>query len=142
MARPVDPYGGFRFVVEIGSTKVGGFSQVSGLERDTTFEDFREGGVNDFTHKLATVTKYPSLTLRRGIADKTDLWQWHQDVINGNIQRQDISVILRDYGDADRWRWVFQNAYPVKWSGPDLNASNNAVAVEAVEFAHQGMRRE
>ena len=133
---------GFGLWLRSVGPEVGGFSQVSGLERDTTFEDFREGGRNDFTHKLVTVTKYPSLTLRRGIADTTDLWQWHQDVIDGNIQRKDISVILRDYEGADRWRWVFEKAYPVKWSGPDLNASNSAVAVEAVEFAHQGMRRE
>ena len=129
-------------MVEIGATRVGGFSQVSGLERETTFEDFREGGENSFTHKLVTVTKYPALTLRRGIADAVDLWQWHQDVINGNVQRKQMAVILRDYGGEDRWRWVFEGAYPVKWSGPDLNASNSAVAVEAVEFAHQGMRRE
>ena len=94
--RDADPYGGFRFRVEILGLQVGGFTEVSGLEREVQVEDFREGGVNDYTHKLATVTKYPNLTLRRGIADAAELWQWHQDVVNGRIQRRQVNVVLID----------------------------------------------
>ena len=140
--RDRDPYDGFRFRVEILGLRVGGFSEVSGLEREVQIEDFREGGLNDYTHKLVTVTKHPNLTLRRGIADATDLWQWHQDVVNGKIERRQVTVALTDAAGKDVWRWVFDKAYPVKWSGSGLNASNNTVLVEAVDLAHNGMRRE
>src|SRR5215211_6452376 len=139
--RDADPYDGFRFRVEILGLQVGGFSQVTGLEREVTTEDYREGGLNDYTHKLATVTKYQNLSLRRGIADATELWQWHQDVVNGKIQRREISVVLTDHLGQAKWRWVFAAAYPVKWSGSELNATTNEVFVESVEFAHNGFKR-
>jgi phage tail-like protein len=140
MADP-DPYVGFRFRVEILGLQVGGFTQVTGIEREVTTEDFREGGRNDYTHKLATVTKYQHLSLNRGIADATELWQWHQDVVNGKIERRQISVVLTDAFGDERWRWVFEKAYPVKWSGTELNATSNAVFVESVEFAHNGFKK-
>ena len=141
MARDKDPYFGFLFRVEILGLQVGGFSQVSGLEREVQIEDFREGGLNDYTHKLATLTKYQNLSLRRGIADATELWQWHQDVINGKIERRQISVVLTNELGDEKWRWIFEKAYPVKWSGIELNATNNAVFVESVEFVHNGIKR-
>jgi phage tail-like protein len=139
--RKADPYGGFRFRVEILGVQVGGFSEVGGLERSVDIEDFREGGVNDHTHKLATVTKYQNLTLKRGLVDATELWEWHQDVVNGRIQRRQVNVVLLDSAGQDTWRWVIEQAYPVKWSGASLNASTNAIVVESVEFVHNGIRR-
>jgi phage tail-like protein len=139
--RVTDPYFGFRFRVEILGLQVGGFSQVSGLDREIQLEDFREGGLNDYTHKLVTVTKYQNLSLKRGICDAVDLWQWHQDVINGKIERRQINVVLTDAEGNPQWRWVFEKAYPVKWSGAELNASTSTVFVESVEFAHNGFKR-
>jgi phage tail-like protein len=139
--RDADPYGSFRFRVEILGLQVGGFTEVSGLDREVQLEDFREGGLNDYTHKLATVTKYQNLTLKRGLADAADLWGWHQDVVNGRIVRRQVTVVLIDISGRDTWRWVVEKAYPVKWSGASLNASTNAVFVESVEFAHHGIKR-
>jgi phage tail-like protein len=127
--------------VEILGLQVGGFTQVSGVEREVQIEDFREGGVNDYTHKLAGATKYTNLTLRRGIADAAELWQWHQDVVNGKIERRQVNIVLLDEAGNERWRWVFAKAYPVKWSGGELNSSNSSVFVESVEFAHNGIKK-
>ena len=68
MARP-DPFRLFRFVVEIDGTEAGGFQAVSGVERQTQVEPYREGGVNDFEHQLALKTTYPPLVLKRGLVD-------------------------------------------------------------------------
>jgi phage tail-like protein len=136
----MDPYRVFNYVVEINGTQVGGFSEVTGISADTEFEDFREGGINNYTHKLAKLTKYSNLTLKRGITDANELWTWHQEVINGTVERKTISVILQNEAREETWRWVFSDAYPVKWTGPDLNATSNTVAAESVEFAHHGLR--
>jgi phage tail-like protein len=138
--RDNDPYGGFRFRVEILGLQVGGFNEVSGIEREVQLEDFREGGLNDHTHKLATVTKYQNVTLKRGIGDATELWQWHQDVVDGRIERRQMTVVLVDIAGRDTWRWIVEKAYPVKWSGTSFNATTNAVLIESVELAHNGIR--
>lgn len=136
-----DPYGIFNFIVEINSTQVGGFSEVAGLEAHSEIEEYREGGINHYVHKLVKETKYSNLTLKRGVTDATELWDWYREVIEGRIERKDITIVLQNSKRQEKWRWVFTDAYPVKWSGTDLNASNNTIAVESVEFAHHGMAR-
>ena len=137
-----DPYKVFRFVVEINSTRVGGFSEITGLEVRTEVDEQREGGVNDYVHKIAKETRYPNLTLKRGITDKTDLWDWHQQVVLGEIQRKTVSVVVLDVQGQEKWRLIFRDAYPVKWNGTDLNATGNTVFVESVELAHHGMTKQ
>lgn len=139
--RPVDPYKVFQFVVEINGTQVGGFSEVTGLEVRTEVDEYREGGVNDYVHKIAKETRYQNLTLKRGITDSTELWEWHQQVVEGDIERKTVSVVLLDSQRQEKWRWVFLDAYPVKWNGSDLSATGNTVAVESVELAHHGMMK-
>jgi phage tail-like protein len=134
-----DPYRAFNFLVEIQGIIVGGFSEVSGLQAETEIEDYREGGVNNFVHKLPKVTKYPNLVLKRGLTDSTELWEWHQNVVAGQVQRQNGSVILLDNTRSEKWRWNFAAAYPVKWVGPELKADGNTVAVEMLELAHHGL---
>lgn len=136
-----DPYKVFQFVVEINGVQIGGFSDVAGLEVRTEFDEYREGGVNDYVHKIAKETRYPNLTLKRGITDALEFWAWHQLVVNGVIERKTVSVVLLDSRRRERWRWIFREAYPVKWNGSDLSASGNTVAVESVELAHHGMMR-
>ncbi len=141
LAERKDPYLGYNFFVEIDGLIVGGFSEVSGLQAETEFEEIREGGVNDRVHKFPKITKYPNVVLKRGITDSNVLWKWHQDVIEGKIKRKGLYVTLLDAKGCGIWRWSFINAYPVKWTGPDLKADGNSVAIETLEFAHNGMRK-
>src|SRR5882724_8071302 len=92
--RKVDPYLSFRFLVEIQGLVVGGFSEASGLTAETEFDEQREGGVNEFVHKLPKLTKYPNLTLKRGLTDSEVLWKWHRDVTMGKVQRTTIHLVL------------------------------------------------
>lgn len=137
------PYLGYDFLVEVDSLVVGGFSEVSGLEMTVQTEDVKEGGVNTFTHKLATGIEYPNLVLRRGLADAT-LWDWMHDVSRGLglvpvVKRKNVRVILLDADGTEKWGWEFRDAYPVQWSGPDFDAAQNAVAMESLELVHRGI---
>ena len=136
-----DPYRIFRFLVEIDSVQHGGFARVKGVSRETKVEARREGGVNDYEHKLATMTAYGNLVLERGLADDY-LVSWHQDVVDGHIQRRTVTIIVNDEtGTRETWRWLVHGAYPVKWTGTDLDANSGAVLVESVELTHHGFRR-
>jgi phage tail-like protein len=136
-----DPYQGFRFRVEIEGLIVGGFSEISGLQIETQVEEVKEGGVNDYIHRLPKETKYPNLVLKRGLTDSDALWQWHQDVTRGKISRKTVHVILLSREYEDVWRLSFEHAYPVKWVGMELKADSNSVAVETIELAHNGFKR-
>ncbi len=135
-----DPYLGFNFLVEIEGRVAGGFTEVSGLQIEIETEERREGGRNEFVHKLAGRVKYPAnLVLKHGITDNDDLWRWCQDVQQGKVQRHNISIVLLDSAGDEKRRWVFEAACPVKWVGPDLRAGQAEVAVESVELVHRGL---
>ena len=135
-----DPYLAFNFLVEIKGLTVGGFTEVGGLQLEIEVEDYREGGLNGFIHKLAGPARYPTnLTLKHGLTDVDGLWKWHQDVARGKIKRRNLSILLHDSAGNETWRWNFSGAYPVKWVGPELRAGSTDVAVETVELVHKGM---
>ena len=136
-----DPYLSYRFLVEIDGLVVAGFSEVTGLQAETQIEDYREGGVNDYVHKLPKETTYPNITLKKGITDSDVLWKWHQDVVNGKVERRSGYIVLLDSEGNETWRWNFVDAYPAKWTGPDLGADSNAVALESIELVHKGIKK-
>jgi phage tail-like protein len=135
-----DPYLSYNFAVEIEGLLAGGFSEVSGLQTEIEVQEYREGGNNAYIHKRAGPAKYPSnLVLKKGVIDVRALWDWYWQVAQGAIQRKNVSVLLLDSTGQEKLRWNFEQAYPVKWVGPDLKATSSEVAVEAVELAHCGL---
>jgi len=139
--RKEDPYLNFRFLLEIEGLIRGGFSDVSGLQAETETEDYQEGGVNSFVHKLLKGTKYPNLILKRGITNSDVLWEWHQDIVNGKIEPKNIFIITLDYEGQEKLQWKFKEAYPVKWTGPEFKADGNNVAIETLELVHSGIQK-
>jgi phage tail-like protein len=136
-----DPYMAFGFLVEVEGVLVGGFSEVTGLQVETVVETYREGGVNEYEHKLAGATRYPSnLILRRGVTDIGSLWAWHRAVTLGVVERKNGTVYLLDRRRPVMW-WDFLEAYPVRWTGPELRADSSTVAVEAIELVHRGLSK-
>lgn len=135
-----DPFAPFRFRAEIKSLEVSGFSEVSGLSIETEVESLREGGVNTQEWQFAGPSKFPAkLTLKRGIADADALWSWYRDIMAGRIERKQVTIKLMDYAGEEKWRWVFQDACPVKWNGPQLSATATEVAFESIELVHKGI---
>jgi phage tail-like protein len=135
-----DPLLDYNFAVEIEGLVAGGFSEVSGLEVELEVQDYREGGVNSFIHKRAGPAKYSSnLILKRGMTDNMVLWNWYWNAVQGIIDRKNVSILLLDQAGQEVVRWNFEQAYPVKWTGPDLRATANEVAIESLELAHKGL---
>ena len=136
-----DPLVAFRFKVEIDNLIQAGFAECSGLQVETELQDVREGGENAFVYKLPKGSKHVNLTLKRGITDSEVFWNWHKDVVNGKVQRKMVYVVLLDNEGQEAWRWSLQDAFPVKWMGPELKADNSTIAIESLELAHHGLSK-
>jgi phage tail-like protein len=135
-----DPFPCYNFAVEIDQMVHAGFSEVSGLQIEIEVTPYREGGVNGFIHMRAGPAKYPSnLKVKKGITVVRELWDWYWQVTQGTIVRKTLSVLLLDSSGEEKRRWIFRDAYPVIWLGPDLNASANQMAFESLEFVHAGL---
>ena len=136
-----DPYRMYRFRIEAQGIDRGGVQSVSGLERTTEVEPYREGGVNDYDIQLITKTTQASLVLKRGLMDAW-MWDWHEDVVQGTVERRTISIVLLDEVGEEAWRWICADAFPTKWGGTDLDATSNAIAVESIELVHHGLTKQ
>ncbi len=136
-----DPYQVFNFRVEIEGILAGGFSECSGLQMETEYFDYREGGQNEFVHRFAGPTKYPPLILKHGLTQIDDLWSWYQEVAQGVVKRKNGTIFLLDRNHVPVMWWHFKEAFPYKWSGPDLRSSSGEVAFESIELAHRGLER-
>lgn len=133
-----DPNLGIYFSVQIGNVDYGGFAECSGLEAKTDVFEYEEGGLNDYKHKLPGRTSFTNVTLKRGMTDSDELWNWYAKVIQGTIERKEISIVQYNSQQKEMRRWNLDRAYPVKWSGPAFNAGNNAVSIETLEIAYHG----
>jgi phage tail-like protein len=136
-----DPYSAFNFLVEVEGILAGGFSECTGLQVETEVLDYREGGLNEYVHRFAGPTKYPPLILKHGLTQIDGLWNWHQDVTRGKIERQNGTIYLLDRQHLPVMWWDFKEAIPVKWSGPDLRAESGTIAFETLELSHHGLSR-
>jgi phage tail-like protein len=137
----VDPYGNFNFLVEIDGITRAAFHEVTGFDSTIDVIEHREGGENTTPRKLPGMTKHSNIVLKWGLSDDIDLYKWHRDAVNGNVQRKNGSIVLLDRQGQERMRWNFVNAWPAKWDGPDFNAEGNDIAIETLELAHEGVQR-
>ena len=137
----VDPYGNFNFLVEIDGITRAAFHEVTGFDSTIDVIDHREGGENTTLRKLPGMTKHANIVLKWGLTDDAELYKWHRDAVNGNVQRKNGSIVLLDRQGQEKVRWNFVNAWPSKWKGSDFNAEGNDVAIETIELSHEGIAR-
>jgi phage tail-like protein len=136
-----DPYKNFRFLVEIDGIVQAGFSDVSGFGSTVEVIEYREGGDAANVRKLPGKVSYPDLTLKWGITDSRELYDWHRAAVNGTIQRKNGSIILLDDAAQEKVRWNFFGAWPSKWDGPDFTAKGTDVAIDTLTVSCERVER-
>ena len=135
-----DPYQQFNFLLEIDGIARAGFTEVSGLTSDTDVIDYREG--NDPTlmvRKLPGTVKGVNLVLKMGRTKDRSFWDWRKKIVNGQIDRRSVDVILRDEAQNEVMRWRIREAWIAKWDNGPFNAKTNDVVIETVELVHEGI---
>ena len=152
--RPSDPLSGFRFAVSFGEASLSaaalapggviplqiGFSEVSGLGGTIEAHPYQEGGRNDTTLKFPTRTNFNNITFRRGVALDMSLFLWFDKIRSGSFSgRRSVLIAHLNPQGLTSLVWYVHRAFPVTFSGPTWNSSQNSVAIESLELAHEGL---
>jgi phage tail-like protein len=127
-----------QFKVEIDGIASGFFTNVSGLGVVNETTEVREGGSND-VRLLPGRTKFPLLELKRRATGARDLYDWTVSNLAGKLVRRTVVVSMLDAKATAVAKWTFKGAWPVKWEGPDFDASKNEVAIETIYLAYEGV---
>jgi phage tail-like protein len=143
MADRTDPYRVYNFLVELDGITRAGFRECSGLDTAQDPIEYREGseGKNLTSKKLPGLIKYSNISLKWGITDDAELWDWRKKVMDAAIERKNGSIVLLDDAGEEKARWNFVEGWPTKWTGPSFNATGNEVAIETLEIAHEGLAK-
>ncbi|HEX8475992.1 MAG TPA: phage tail protein [Pyrinomonadaceae bacterium] len=139
--RTTDPFASYNFRLEIDGITIAGFSEVTGLNSEQNVIEYREGDEGLTPRKLPGLNKFGNITLKRGISADLQIYNWRKTVADGDITRKNLSIVLHNEKHDEVVRWNLVNAWPSKYTGPDLKANANEVAIESVELAHEGMER-
>lgn len=143
MAQRKDPLRNFRFRLEIDGLTQATFSDVAIGETTTEAIDYREGNEVAHVRKLSGLTKYGNITLKKGVTDSTELFDWHQKIVTGQIanNRKTVVIIVQDETGSDKARLVVSDAWPMKYDPSDLSGKGNEVFIELLELANEGIER-
>ena len=134
-----DPFANYQFRVEIDGIETFGFKEVLGLSNKTDVAEYQEGGQNKFAHKFAGQTTFSNLTLKKGIVLDQSLYEWREQVINGNIKDalRDITIVLiSEKGSYEKeLSWRFYDVWPCKWEASTFDSMTNNIGIETLELA-------
>ena len=143
------PYVEFNFLVDIGSadpmTVDGGFQEVSGLDSTVDVIEYRTGNSKENSPiKLTGLNRTTDVTMKRGLIGSLALYQWFDDVRNGNqssLRTVTISLQTEDRtGIAMTWKLL--RARPVKHTSGPFNAKGTDVAIEELVLAYERLELE
>ena len=139
-----DPYKAYNFLVEIDGITRAGFRECSGLDSAQDPIEYREGNEKYLTvRKLTGLVKYSNISLKYGTtSDDEDIWNWRTKAVDGKVERRDVSIVLLNDEAVEKRRWNLREAWPTKWTGASFNATGNEVAIETLEIAHEGIKRD
>jgi phage tail-like protein len=148
-----DPYKNYRFLVYFGAstTAVAAVSKVTGLKRTSDVIDYIEGG-NAVILKGLGRMKYEPVTLERGITFDTDFEDWAdaaQKLDKGSPAtslanlRKEVRIELLNEAAQPVHRYTVHRCWVSEFQAlPDLDASQNGVAIEHIILQNEGWERD
>lgn len=115
--------------------------EVSGLDAENDEIEYRAGNGKAFsTVKMPGLRKPSNVTCKKLLmAGDHGFWDWFSEINMNTIRRRAVKIELLDEIGAAAMTWTLSNAWPTKVTGADLKSAGNAVAIEAIEFVHEGI---
>lgn len=130
----------YHFQVEWG-VAVFSFNEVSGLSNDLKPGEHHDWAIPEVSMtKMPGQPKYNTITLKRGVFHSDNEIKDLRNIIQPYTkERNDIIIKLLNEEGSIIKSWKVKNAWPVKIQSTDLKADGNEVAIEVLEFAHEGI---
>jgi phage tail-like protein len=129
----------FHFRVEWGGTRIG-FQEVSGLNKELDIIEYRSGDSNEyFKKKMPGMHKLSNITLKRGtFHDDNEFYEWYNTVALNTVEKRDVTISLLNENHEPALVWMVRDCFIVSLKCTDMNADENANAIETVEIANHG----
>ena len=137
---PDYPMSSYRFLADWGGTR-NDFTEVYGLDITIDVIDYHEGAdPNRVSRKIPGIIRFKNIILRRAIVKgDNEFYNWINTIIQNQAERRDIKITLLNDTGEPLINWYIKSAFPVRLSGPFLNANSSNIAMEELEITHEGL---
>ena len=143
------PYTQFNFLVDLGNGVTegpgAGFQEVSGIGMEVTVAEYRNGNSKENSvMKITGLNKATDVTLKRGIIGSLDLYQWLNQIRNGDQNAlRTVTIQLQNENRTDSVQtWKLLRARIIKHTSGPLNAKGADVAMEEMVLAYERLEME
>ncbi len=131
-------YPAFRFTLEVSDNYSGVFSECTLPNVEWDVEEVKEGGQNAYIHQLPGQRKSSSrIVLKTGLmtGPLSALSRWYLESMKSTFARRTVTVKLLDSSGEPLVTWCLHEAFPVKWTAPQLKSDSSALAINSLELA-------
>ena len=143
------PYVQFNFLVDLGTGNSdgadAGFQEVSGIGMEVTVAEYRNGNEKDNSvRKITGLNKATDVTMKRGVIGSLTLYNWLNDIRNGDqsalrnivvqLQNEDHTAVVQT--------WKLLRARIIKHTSGPMNAKGTDVAMEELVVAYERLEME
>lgn len=143
------PYVQFNFLVDLGTGNTdgaeAGFQECSNIGMEVTVAEYRNGNEKENSvRKITGLNKATDVTLKRGVIGSLNLYQWLNDIRNGNqsamrtvtihLQNEDHTAIVQT--------WKLLRARIIKHVSGPMNAKGTDVAMEELTLSYERLEME
>jgi phage tail-like protein len=143
------PYTQFNFLVDLGNGvtegPAAGFQEVSGIGMEVTVTEYRNGNSKENSvMKITGLNKSTDVTMKRGIIGSLDLYQWLNQVRNGDQNAlRTVTIQLQNEDRTETVQtWKLLRARIIKHTSGPLNAKGTDVAMEEMVLAYERLEME
>ena len=143
------PYGQFNFLVDLGDGAddgpMAGFQEVSKIDMEVAVTEYRTGNAkaND-AFKLTGLAKYHDVTFKRGLIGALNLYQWLDQIRNGDskgLRTVTVRLLSEDHASVVQ-TWKLLRARIVKHSSGPFHAQSSDVVIEEMVLAYERLELE
>ena len=143
------PYTEFNFLVDLGTGNTegpdAGFQEISSISQEVSVTEYRNGNSKENSVlKLTGLNKAQDVTLRRGIIGSLELYNWLNDIRNGNqnalrtvtiqLQNEDHTAVVQT--------WKLLRARITRHTSGPFNAKGSDVAMEELVLTYERLEME
>lgn len=143
------PYPRFNFLVDLGTGNtdgpMAGFSECSPIGQVVDVVEYRNGNERENSvRKLTGLNRVANVTLRRGIIGSLDLYDWINQVRNGDqaaLRTVRVQLVSEDHSTVVQ-TWTLLRARPVSHVSGPFDARSSEVAIEELTLAYERLELE
>jgi phage tail-like protein len=139
----------FNFLFDLGTGNTegaeAGFQECSGIGMEVTVSEYRNGNERENSvRKITGLNKSSDVTLKRGVIGSLNLYQWLNQIRNGDqsafrtvvvqLQNEDHSAVVQS--------WKLLRARIIKHTSGPMNAKGTDVAMEELVLSYERLEME